>query len=40
MGDVEVDLKNMSLNIWRVRGLNEREWTSVVREAKAKIIGL
>ena len=40
MEDVEVDLKNMSLKTWRKRGLDEREWTAFVREAKVKIRGL
>jgi hypothetical protein len=40
MEDVEVDLKNMSLKRWRKRDLDEREWLSLVREAKAKMRGL
>jgi len=36
MDDVELDLRNMRVKKWKTSALDEREWTCVVRETKAK----
>jgi hypothetical protein len=38
--DVESDLRNMGVKRWRSRALDRTEWTSIVREAKARLKGL
>jgi len=38
--DVELDLRNMGVKRWRTRGADRMKWTSVVREAKAKLTSL
>jgi hypothetical protein len=40
IGDVESDLRNMGVKRWRSRALDRTEWTSIMREAKAKLKGL
>jgi hypothetical protein len=37
---VEDDLRKFGVKRWRKKTLNREEWTSVVREAKAKLKGL
>jgi hypothetical protein len=38
--DIESDLMNTGVKIWRTKALGRREWASIVREAKAKLKGL
>jgi hypothetical protein len=38
--DVEDDLKNMGLKIWRINALDRVEWASIFKEDKAKLKGL
>jgi hypothetical protein len=40
MEDVELDLRNMSVKRRRTRGVDRIKWTSVMREAKAKLTSL
>jgi hypothetical protein len=40
MDDVEVGFTNMSVERWRKRDLDEREWTGLVRDTIAKIKGV
>jgi hypothetical protein len=40
MDDVELDLRNMGVEKWRVRAMDRTEMASLKREAKAKIKGL
>jgi len=40
MEDDELDLRNMSVKRWRTRDVDRIKWTSVVREAKHKLISL
>jgi hypothetical protein len=37
--DVEDDLRNMGIKRWRIKTLDRVEWTSVIKEAKAKLKG-
>jgi hypothetical protein len=34
-----MELRNMGINSWGTAGLDRTEWTSVVRETKAKLEG-
>jgi hypothetical protein len=34
--DVEEDLRNMGIKRWRIKALGRVEWTSIIKEAKAK----
>jgi hypothetical protein len=36
MDDVELGLRNMSVERWRKRGLDRTQWVSVLREAEAR----
>jgi hypothetical protein len=37
--DVEDNLKNMGLKIWRIKALDRVEWASIFKEDKAKLKG-
>jgi hypothetical protein len=37
MDYVELDFRNMGIKRWRTRAFDRTEWTSVMREAKAKL---
>jgi hypothetical protein len=39
LDDVELDLRNLGVNMWRTRALDGTAWTSVVRRAEAKLKG-
>jgi hypothetical protein len=40
MIDVKLDLRNVSVKIWRTEALDRKERACVVRKAKAKLKGL
>jgi hypothetical protein len=40
MDDVELGARNMGVKRWRTRASDRTEWSSVVREAKAKLKGM
>ena len=37
--DVEDDLRKLGVKRWRAKALDREEWTSIIREAKAKLKG-
>ena len=39
MNDVEDDLRKLSVKRWRTKALEREEWTSIIKEAKAKLKG-
>jgi hypothetical protein len=39
LDDVELDLRNLGVNIWTRRALDRTAWASVVRRAEAKLKG-
>ena len=39
INDVEDDLRKLGVKRWRTKVLNREEWTSIIREAKAKLKG-
>jgi hypothetical protein len=38
--DVEADIKALGIKRWRIRAQNRKEWSAILREAKAKLKGL
>jgi len=40
MDEVEFGLRDMGVERWRTRALDNTEWTSVVRKTEAKLEGL
>jgi len=39
INDVEDDLRKFGVKRWRTKSLSREEWASILREAKAKLIG-
>ena len=39
INDVEDDLRKLGVKRWRTKALDREEWTSIIREAKAKLKG-
>ena len=39
INDVEDDVRKLSVKRWRTKTLDREEWTSIIREAKAKLKG-
>jgi hypothetical protein len=37
--DVEDDLRNIGIKRWRIKALDIVQWTSIIKEAKAKLRG-
>jgi hypothetical protein len=37
--DTDDDLRNMSIKRWRIKALDRVEWSSIIKEAKAKMKG-
>jgi hypothetical protein len=37
--DDEEDLRNMDIKRWRIKALDRVKWTSIIKEAKAKLKG-
>jgi hypothetical protein len=40
MEDVELELRDVGMKIWRTRALDRTEWASVLREIDAVLKGL
>ena len=40
VNDVEDDLRKLGVKRWRTKALEREEWTSIIKEAKAKLKGL
>jgi hypothetical protein len=36
---VKEDLRTMGIKQWRIKASNRVEWASVIKEAKAKLVG-
>jgi hypothetical protein len=36
LDDVEADIKTLGIKIWRIRAQGRKEWSAILREAKAK----
>jgi len=39
INDVEDDIRKLGVKRWRTKTLDRQEWTSIIREAKAKLKG-
>jgi hypothetical protein len=39
INDVEDDLRKLGMKRWRMKALEREEWTSIIKEAKAKLKG-
>ena len=39
INDVEDDLRKIGVKRWRTKALEREEWTSIIKEAKAKLKG-
>ena len=39
INDVEDDLRKLGVKRWRTKALEREEWTSIIKEAKAKLKG-
>jgi hypothetical protein len=39
INDVEDDLRKLGVKRWRAKALDREDWTSIIREAKAKLEG-
>jgi hypothetical protein len=37
LGDVEADTKALGIKRWRIKAQDNKEWSAILREAKAKI---
>jgi hypothetical protein len=37
--DEEEDLRNMGIKRWRIKAMDRVKWTSIIKEAKAKVKG-
>jgi hypothetical protein len=39
LDDVGADIKTLGIKIWRLKAQDRKEWTVILREVKAKLIG-
>jgi hypothetical protein len=39
LDDVEADMKAQGVKRWRIKAQNKKEWSAILREAKAKLKG-
>jgi hypothetical protein len=39
LNDVEADIKALDIKRWRIRTQDRKEWSAILREAKAKLKG-
>jgi hypothetical protein len=39
LDDVEADIKPLGIKRWRLKAQDRKEWTVILREAKAKLKG-
>jgi hypothetical protein len=39
LDDVEADIKALSVKRWRIKAQDRKEWSEILREAKAKLKG-
>jgi hypothetical protein len=40
LDDVEADIKTLGVKRWRIKAQGRKEWSAILREAKAKLKGL
>jgi hypothetical protein len=39
LDDVEADIKALGIKRWRIKAQDRKEWSAILREAKAKLKG-